>query len=242
MHPFAPSIAFTRAFSVLALTASLSSPAAAATLTMQGWFHGAGQAVSVTSPNYNGLAGGFKGTLQGLSDSRFNLADLEMYCVDLLQTINPAVGTRYSVKMAGEAGASTFEIKPIEQVFAADRVARLVQLVSFVEASPMRVDSAAESTALQLAIWNILYDTDASLHAQPGATFSDTSSHRSYASDLLAQSVGFGATRQLFVMTSSQRQDQLFWLDAHRVPEPSAALLALAALGAIGVAGRRSRR
>ena len=71
---------------------------------------------------------------------------------------------------------------------------------------------------MQLAIWNIVYDTDATLSAGPGALFSDSTTYRTYANDLLSAAGSFGIDRQLYVMTSSTRQDQLFWLDAQQVP------------------------
>ncbi len=227
---------------VAGLLIALVPPAGAATLTMQGWYQGQGNKVTVTNPSYQGLAGGFRGELSGLSDQRFNLRDLEMYCVDLLQTINPAAGTSYSVKMDGEPGTTTFVIKPIEQVFDAGRVERLSQLISYVGATPALVSNAAQSTSLQLAIWNVLYDNDSSLSAYAGAQFSDSSSYRHLAGDLLVQSAGFRVDRQLYVMTSTTRQDQLFWLDVQQVPEPAGLALAVAALGGMAVARRRVRR
>jgi hypothetical protein len=216
--------------------------ACAGTLTMNGWLFGAGHAVQVTSPGYNGLAGGFRGTLTGMTDARFNIDALELYCVDLAQTININAGTAYTVQVDGEGGNTAFTIKPVAEAFGAQRADRLARLISFAESAPTIVDRSQRSTSLQLAIWNIVYDTDASLNAGPLASFSDGSSHRSYANDLLAQSAAFGIDRQLYVMSSAQHQDQLFWVQATAVPEPGSLALAALAMGAAAAAVARRAR
>lgn len=219
--------------------------ASAGTLTMGGWNYGTGNTVNVTSTapakTYRGQAGGFKGTLSGLSDARFNVGPIEMYCVDLLQSINIAANTTYSIKLDGELGSTTFTIKPIEQVFDEDQISRLTRLFNYLSDVPTAVDSALESTALQLAIWNIVYDLDVSLLAAPDATFSDASTHQTYASDLLSFSAEASTdrNRHFYVMTSATRQDQLFWLDSQDVPEPASLALVAMGFGAIGVTRRR---
>lgn len=227
-----------RALAAAALLAAAGS-AGAGTLTMNGWLFGAGHAVNVTSPGFNGPAGGFRGTLTGMTDARFNLDALELYCVDLAQTININAGTTYTVQLDGEGGNPAFTIKPVAEVFGAQRADRLARLISFAESAPTIVNTSQRSTSLQLAIWNIVYDTDASLNAGPLASFSDSSSHRSFANDLLSQSAAHGIDRQLYVMSSARHQDQLFWVQAAAVPEPASLALAALALGAAAAARRR---
>lgn len=210
----------------------------AATLTMNGWLFGSGHTVDVSAPSYRGLAGGFKGALSGLTDTRFNNALVEMYCVDLAESLDTSPGRTYSVKMDGEPGTAVFTLMPASALFSAAVVDRLARLVSLVEGTPTWVDTSQESTSMQLAIWNTIYDTDLSL---TGGTFKDASSHAAYANSLLAASVGTPVTQDLYVLRSvgqPGKQDQLIWIQ--RVPEPATWVLVALALG--GAAGARRWR
>ena len=215
--------------------------AQAGILTMNGWRFGAGHKVAAGTPSHAGAAGGFKGTLTGMTDSKFNLDPVEMYCVDLGQTININAGITYSVLIDGEPGSASFTLKSVGSVFSADIAMHLSQLVSCVASDPSRVNTSARSTSLQLAIWNTVYHSGDTLSDDPtrSTDFKDGSSYMPEANALLANSVGFGITQDLFVLKSAGSQDQLIWI-ANSVPEPGT--LALAGLAIAGAAGLRRRR
>ena len=215
--------------------------AQAGTLAMSGWLFGSGHGVIAGTPNYNGLAGGFKGTLSGMNDPAFNLNPIEMYCVDLAQTIYINAPTTYSVKLAGELGTADFTVVSASTHFTSAVATRLGRLVSYVESAGTIVDTSTESTSLQLAIWNTLYDSDSTLG---GGSFKDTSSYASYANTLLTSSANFGITKELYVLRSAGSQDQLFWIDTppgRQLPEPASLALVGLALGGAAFASRRRR-
>jgi hypothetical protein len=210
----------------LTLFASLHA-AQAATVTLNTWTFGGGNAVHATTPGYNGAAGGFSGSLDG--------AGLMTYCVQLTQSFNwNASYTNFT----DETALDYFGVS-------SDKALKLAKLVSYAfYDSVVHVGTAAESTSLQLAVWNVVYDSDYTLSS---GAFSDTSGYASYASTLLNASQSFTNVANVWVLASPTQQDQLHWgrvisgqpsnADSD-VPEPTSLALALAALGAAAFAAR----
>jgi hypothetical protein len=214
-----------------AASAVVPSTAAAASVTLTGWAFGSGG--KVDGNLYQGQAGGFKGSLSGAGV--FDTPSFITYCVELEESFSFS-----SAAMTGH------ELVPGATYFGKQAAESLGRLLGYVMADPRRVDSADESTSLQLAIWNLVYDGDASMAR--GGRFSDRSSFAPYAESLLRGSAGFDASGlDVFALRRAGTQD--FLLVAPRpVPStsqqvplaPTWALLA-AALLALQAAQRRLR-
>lgn len=203
----------------------------AATVNLSNWTFGSGNNVNTTQPAYAGAAGGFSGTVDG--------AGLMTYCVELTQAFYWS--TNYS-NYTDQTALAFFGAS-------SDKALKMAKLVSYAfYDSVAHVSNAAQSTSLQLAIWNIVYDNDYSLSS---GSFADTSAYASYANTLLSGSQSFTNLANVWVLASPTQQDQLHWSKVSGgtpsnadspIPEPGTVALVLLALGAAGVAGTVARR
>lgn len=207
-------------FGAIAFTAD-----AAPVVNLSGWTFGSGNTINVATPSHNGLAGGFKGSISGFG-APFDNANFETYCVELTQSFFMPSGnmTGYAI-VAGSSYAEWTHPATSN---------RIGQLITYVNAHPGAVDTAAESTSLQLAIWNSIYDTDNTLS---GGSFGDTTGFRTYADTLLANSAATVSNLDVYVLTNADKQDFLL---VRAVPEPET--LSLASLGLFGMAFVLRRR
>jgi hypothetical protein len=185
------------------LVASAAVPAATVALNVSGWAYGDGNAVNLSAAtqaiNYAGKAGGFAGSLSGAG--ALDAASFTTYCVELEQSFKFSSNT-----MAGYSvvdGNSYFSSRRNDAGIA-DKLGRLM---TFVAADAGRVDSAGESTSLQLAIWNLVYDGDFSVSS---GAFKDTSAFSTQANALLAGAFGTASSQfDVFALQSADTQDFL---------------------------------
>lgn len=206
----------------LAAALAMSAPAFADTVNLSGFTFNPAMPVSVASPSYSGPAGQFTGLLNGNS--------FVTYCTDLSQTFQFNVNyTDYSVVDGVAAWGAT-------------RSNDLDKLMSAAIASGVPTD-AAQSAAIQAAVWEVLYETGGSYDLSAGtfiATSTDVST-QSYINSVNWAGIMAGpVTHNVDQLYSREHQD---FLVTTPVPEPGTYALFVAGLAGIGfVARRRARR
>lgn len=230
-----------RAFAAAALAvAAVGSQAA--TMTLTDWRHDDGHAVAIKRGGVgsSSQAGGFEGRLSGEMVFGLDTPDLETYCIELTQTFR--FGRTYDDYAALTAFAHFGAPK-------ADRLGRLISHVFGADVFGTASDRDDLSSALQLAIWNVVYDEDEALTDGDFRTTVAGNAYGVLATSLLTGSVSSSVTYDLYVLSSPTAQDQLLWRErpatvltsSAAVPEPGTLALVLSgALGALAL--RRGRR
>lgn len=220
-----------------AFAGSFATTATAQTVSMQYLGTGAGQNVRINldGNEKNVFAGELRHLITSTDMSSDFLGEFTTFCVDLSQNVssNSSVFTAVALEQAPQVVNKSLQT--------ARRMAHV--------ADAHQLGNKDVSAAVQLALWELIYDYDPAVGIASidltGGRFSATrtngnplwNSVANFANSVLQVAIGdlsADSYKNYTVLTSSNRQDQL-------VPVPSAGPLALAGAGGLLILGRRRR-
>jgi len=196
------------------------------TVKLSAWTYGSGHDVDVDAPTYGGQGGGFSGVLSNAG--AYNDASFATYCVELGQVFhwNTTYADYRIVK------GDTYSLWAGNPTTAG----QIGQLMTYVDTlGPL---TSQQSTGVQLAIWELIYEKDSSYTLDSGTFVNTPSTPNTFGNTLLA---GFSATTSLYNVDVLNKDKQQDFLILTAVPEPQAYALALAGLALVGVFGRKVR-
>jgi hypothetical protein len=221
-HQFSHSKIASKAAAVIALGFTAATSAQAATVKLTSFTFPSANSVSVSTPNYSGQAGQFSGLLNGNS--------FVTYCTDLFQNFTFNTTYNYSVVDGATAWGAT----------RSQDLNRLMSAALFYSVPT----NAAQSAAVQAAVWEVLYETSGTYDLNAG-TFKANSGNATTQGYLSALNAAAWAnlpnvpiTHKVDQLYNRERQD---FMVITAVPEPGTYAMMIAGLGMLGFIGRRRR-